>query len=270
MVFYKIVTLLIITTLTSSNLWAGDKFSDVITSDPTANNEKEFLPFEIKQTADAIYDSMQLGEVGLERDLFYKAYKGYHYLLLQGSLDNVRVISIADFSQSSRNKRLYIIDLYKKKLLYNTYVSHGKNSGGEMATSFSNLKDSFKSTLGFMITTDTYVGGSGYSLRFKGMEPGINDRVKFRDIIVHGSRYVNAASAEEDGAVGNSLGCPAVPLALSRKIIDTIKGGSMYFIYNPDENYNAASPILNADLKPAKQLINTNLQPQLLPEPIIK
>ena len=242
--------------------------ADVITvgdlNDPaTSNGDYVFLPADIQQKADAIYDSLKLGEVGLERDVFYKGYKGYTYLLYRGKLDNVNVMTIADFSQSSKNKRLYIIDLAHMKLVFNTYVSHGKNSGGEMATSFSNIKDSFKSTLGFMLTTDTYVGGSGYSLRFNGVEPGINDRVRFRDIIVHGSRYVNAQAAEEDGKVGNSLGCPAVPLALSRKIIDCIKGGSVYFIYHPDEYYNAASPILNAVIVNPKQLINTAIVPQV-------
>ncbi len=232
-------------------------------NDPTANNgDYVFLPADIQQKADAIYDSLKLGEVGLERDIFYKGYKGYTYLLYKGKLDNVNVMTIADFSQSSKNKRLYIIDLAQMKLVFNTYVSHGKNSGGEIATSFSNIKDSFKSTLGFMLTTDTYVGGSGYSLRFNGVEPGINDRVRFRDIIVHGSKYVNEKAAKEDGKVGNSLGCPAVPLALSRKIIDCIKGGSVYFIYHPDEYYNAASPILNAVIVNPKQLLNTAIVPQ--------
>ncbi len=260
--FKKLLGLMCFSWITITSVHA-----DVITvgdlNDPaTSNGDNVFLPAYLQQKADAIYDSLKLGQVGLERDIFYKGYKGYTYLLYRGKLDNVNVMTIADFSQSSKNKRLYIIDLAHMKLVFNTYVSHGKNSGGEIATSFSNIKDSFKSTLGFMLTTDTYVGGSGYSLRFHGVEPGINDRVRFRDIIVHGSRYVNAQAAEEDGKVGNSLGCPAVPLALSRKIIDCIKGGSVYFIYHPDEYYNAASPILNAVIVNPKQLINTAIVPQ--------
>ncbi|MES2775462.1 MAG: murein L,D-transpeptidase catalytic domain family protein [Bacteroidota bacterium] len=255
----KSVLLICFIMMLSVSAFAGtDKLSDV--NDPVTNNgDNPFLPADIQQKADAIYDSLKLGEAGLERDIFYKGYKGYTYLLYKNQLDNVNVMTIADFSQSSKNKRLYIIDLAKMQLVFNTFVSHGKNSGGEMATSFSNIKDSYKSTLGFMVTADTYIGGSGYSLRFSGVEPGINDRVRFRDIIVHGSKYVNAEKAEEDGKVGNSLGCPAVPLALSRKIIDCIKGGSMYFIYHPDEYYNASSPILNAMIVPPAQLINTSI-----------
>ena len=232
-------------------------------ADPVSENGNSYnvLPVDFQQKADVIYDSLKLNKVGLERDVFYKGYKGYLYFLYQGSLTNVNVMTIADFSQSSKNKRLYVIDVAKMELLINTFVSHGKNSGGEMATSFSNVKDSYKSTLGFMITSDTYVGSAGYSLRFNGMEPGINDKVRFRDIIVHGSKYVNAEKAEEDGKVGNSLGCPAVPMAISKKVIDYIKGGSLYFIYNPDENYNTTSPVLNAVLMAPTPLMNTAIPP---------
>jgi L,D-transpeptidase catalytic domain len=163
-------------------------------------------------------------------------------------VQNPNVLSIADFSQSSRNKRLYIIDLKNNRLVFQTYVSHGKNSGGDIATSFSNVNNSFKSVLGFLVTADTYTGSNGYSLKFQGMESGINDLVNFRSIVVHGSRYVNEKRIETDGRAVNSLGCPAVPMAQSRPIIETIKGGSVYFIYHPDEFYAASSPILNAQL----------------------
>jgi len=206
------------------------------------------LPLLYLQQAEALYDSLKLAPAGLEKEVFLKAYKGYLYLVNRGLVNNSRMLSIADLSQSSRNKRLYIIDLKNTRLLFNTYVSHGKNSGGEMATSFSNIKDSYKSTLGFLLTVDTYIGCAGYSLRFRGMERGINDNAGNRAIIVHGSNYVNERMALLSGKVGNSLGCPAVPMSESRSIIDVIKGGSVYFIYHPDEYYNAASPILNAPI----------------------
>jgi hypothetical protein len=221
-------------------------------TDPVLPEQRGYhLPLAQLKQAENTYELMALSQVGLEKDVFLKAYKGYLYLLTNGVVTNARMLTIADFSQSSRNRRLYVIDLVEKQLLQHTYVSHGKNSGGEMATSFSNQKDSYKSTLGFLLTADTYVGSAGYSLRFQGMEAGINDRVRFRDIIVHGSRYVNDKTAEEGGKVGNSLGCPAVPIAQSRTIIDAIKGGSVYFIYHPDAFYNATSPILNAPFSSA-------------------
>lgn len=209
------------------------------------------MPVAFVAKAEKLYDSLRLLQAGLEKDIFMKAYKGYLYLLSQGLVTNTQTLSIADFSQSSGNKRLYIIDVHQQKMLFHTFVSHGKNSGGQMATSFSNAKDSYKSTLGFLLTSDTYSGGAGYSLRFQGMEPNINCKVRFRDIVIHGSKYVNDEKAEKDGFVGNSLGCPAVPMSQNKAIINTIKGGSVYFIYHPDEFYNASSPILNASFGPA-------------------
>jgi hypothetical protein len=214
------------------------------------------LPASLQRTADAIFDSASLNSIGLERDVFYKAYKGFSYLLYKGLVNNPTILTIADFSQSSRNKRLYVIDLVQKKVVYNTFVSHGKNSGHEMATSFSNLRDSYKSAIGFMLTDDTYNGHCGYSLRFNGMEPGINDQIRSRAIILHGSHYVNGEKADEEGRVGNSLGCPAVPLAECRPIIDYIKGGTVYFIYSPNEDYSATSPVLNGTLIAPPMLVD--------------
>lgn len=145
------------------------------------------------------------------------------------------------------------MDLKAGRLLFNTFVSHGKNSGEEYATSFSNVKESNKSSLGFLVTAETYNGKAGYSLRFDGMEPGINDKVRYRDIVFHGSKFVNQQRVEDRGMIGKSLGCPAVPYEVHRKIIEVIKGGSCFFINHPDEVYAHTSPILNArfELNPA-------------------
>jgi hypothetical protein len=219
------------------------------------------LPEDVRYKANDIFESLNLSCIGLEREVFYKAFKGYTYLLYKGLVNNPNVLTIADFSQSSKNKRLYVIDLANRRVAFNTFVSHGKNSGSEMATSFSNEKDSYKSTMGFMLTDDTYKGSCGYSLRFNGMEAGINDRIRNRDIIVHGSRYVNEYKADEDGRVGNSLGCPAVPINECREIIDFIKGGTVYFIHTPDEFYNESSTIINGLLVAPPPLINTSILP---------
>lgn len=194
-----------------------------------------------------LYKELQLQSKGLEKDIFLKAYKGYMLLLSQGLVQNPNMLSIADFSQSNQNKRLYVIDLRNRRLMTQTYVSHGKNSGSEIATSFSNVNNSNKSVLGFLITADTYNGSNGLSLRFRGMERGINDLVTHRAIVVHGSKFVNEKELARRGEMVNSLGCPAVPMSESKTIINAIKGGTVYFIYHPDENYAAKSPILNAN-----------------------
>ncbi len=206
------------------------------------------MPLAYMNYAMKVYKEARLQAAGLEKDIFLKGYKGYLVLLSRGMVQNPDVLTIADFSQSNLNKRLYVIDLRNKILLIQTFVSHGKNSGTEIATSFSNANNSNKSVLGFLLTTDTYKGSNGLSLRFHGMEPGFNDLVTMRAIVVHGSRFVNEKALATKGEMVNSLGCPAVPMAQSKEIINHIKGGSVYFIYHPDETYALQSPILNASV----------------------
>ena len=131
-----------------------------------------------------------------------------------------------------------------EQVLFATVVSHGKNSGGNYATSFSNEEGSLKSSLGFYLTGETYKGRNGYSLILDGLEKGINDRARQRAIVMHGAAYSNPSVIRANGRLGRSFGCPAVPQALSRPIIDAIKGGSVLYIYAPIPEYLAQSSIL--------------------------
>lgn len=216
----------------------------------------------IKRISDSIYDLISLGQYGLEKDVFFNAYKGFEYLQSKGLLQKTNVLTICDYSQSSRNKRLYVIDVINSRLLFNTYVSHGKNSGEEFATSFSNLFNSNKSSLGFLVTGQPYKGRAGLSLQLNGMEPGINDRVKMRSIVLHGSRFVTASVSGARGAISRSYGCPAVPYGIHFRIIDSIRGGSCVFVSYPDDWYTHTSVILNSgyDLTPSVQDNNVSVQ----------
>jgi hypothetical protein len=129
--------------------------------------------------------------------------------------------------------------------LFNTFVSHGRNSGTDMATEFSNDPNSFKSSLGFYVTGDTYKGEHGYSLRLDGKEKGINDNAQERSIVMHAADYVNEAVVKAKGYLGRSLGCPAVPPALHKAIINTIKDGTCLFLYSPDQYYITHSRIIS-------------------------
>jgi hypothetical protein len=154
-------------------------------------------------------------------------------------------LTVCDFSQSSKQKRLYIIDVENSALLINTYVAHGKNSGAEYATSFSNTPESLQSSLGFYITGNTYTGEHGLSLRINGVDPGFNDKAFERSIVIHGAAYVDAARVNKGMYMGRSWGCPALPQKESAKIITTIKNGTCLFIYHPSRNYLQRSKILN-------------------------
>ena len=196
---------------------------------------------------DSLYSEMHLSEAGLTRDVFFDAYKGYEYFLSENALAKPGLLTICDFSQPSSKKRLYVLDFSNGKILFNTYVAHGRNSGNDYATSFSNNDESHKSSLGFMITAETYNGDNGYSMRLDGKEQGFNTNVRARAIVMHGSAYVNRERALNGTMMGRSYGCPAVPAAEVKKIIDCIKGGSCFFNYYPDKTYTKASAILNAN-----------------------
>jgi hypothetical protein len=192
-----------------------------------------------------LYEALKLKTMGLARQVFDYSMKGIGKLKQNGKLRNDKVVTIADFSQPSANKRLYVIDLETKRVLFNTWVAHGKNSGQEEAHSFSNIPQSNKSSLGFYVTLNTYEGKNGYSLQLNGVESGFNTNALDRGIVVHAADYVNENYIQSQGWIGRSQGCPAVAPELSRPIINTIKEGSCFFIYSPDDQYVRRSEILN-------------------------
>lgn len=198
-----------------------------------------------------LYDSLRLGSLGLGRQVFDYAMKGFNFMREKGAITNDQVISIVDFSKPSSQKRLFIIDLKNYKVLFNTYVAHGMQSGKEFANQFSNLPESNKSSLGFYETLDTYMGGNGYSLKLQGVEHGINDNANKRAIVMHGAGYVDERLIRSQGYIGRSWGCPAIPQQLHKSIIDKIKHGTCLFIFSPDRKYLAHSKILNSHYAPA-------------------
>lgn len=187
-----------------------------------------------------VYDDLHLASTGLRKEIFELALRG-----LQKMPSARPILSIVDLSQPSTNKRLYIIDLASRKLLFNTYVSHGRNTGELVAQRFSNAHESYQSSLGFYRTLDTYEGKHGLSLHLKGLEKGFNSNAFDRAIVVHGADYVGEDFIKRTGRLGRSQGCPAVPNHLSRDIVQAIKGGSCLFIYYPDPTYLKKSTYLS-------------------------
>jgi len=199
----------------------------------------------VAEKARIIFDSLDLDQLGLTPVAFTYAYKGYTELLEKGKIKKSGLLTICDFSQSSRNKRLYLVDMENMKVLKNTWVAHGRNSGAEFAKTFSNTPRSHKSSLGFYITSSTYNGGHGLSLRLMGVEKGINDKAYQRHIVIHGSKYAGEDFLEANPFLGRSFGCPAVPSEDNEELIETIKDGSCLFIYHPSATYIRNSKILN-------------------------
>ncbi len=174
---------------------------------------------------------------------FQNAMFGYYKLTDSQKIKN-NILTIVDFSLPSAEKRMWILDMNNQSVLFNTLVAHGQNTGLATAQNFSNLNGSHKSSLGFYLTAETYIGKHGLSLRLDGLEKGINDHARNRAIVIHGADYATPAFVNKVGRLGRSYGCPAVPTKLSKAIIQTIKGKSCFFIYYPSEKYTKNSRLI--------------------------
>ena len=207
-------------------------------SDSTPDSAERAAASDVEAYA-SLYRAMQLEGV-VNWKAFRQAVAGYY------KIDNRKreVLTLIDFSRPSTAKRLFVFDMRERKVLFSSVVSHGKNSGDNYATSFSNEYGSYKSSLGFYLTESTYQGKNGYSLILNGLEKGINDRARERAIVMHGAAYADPSVVSRGGRLGRSFGCPAVPQKLSRPIIDAIKGGSVMYIYAETPEYLAHSSVL--------------------------
>lgn len=193
-----------------------------------------------EQRCTNLYDSLHLEAAGLSREAFRYAWYGFREAEFSKP-----ILAIADFSQSSRNKRLYVIDFSTNRVVLNTYVAHGRNSGQEFANKFSNVNSSYQSSLGFYRALNTYQGKHGLSLRLQGLEKNINDQALARAIVMHGADYVSEDFIRQSGRLGRSLGCPAVSQAEHERLIKLLRDGAGLFLYYPDAAYLTGSKILH-------------------------
>ncbi len=191
-----------------------------------------------------LYEQLDLSAMGLSKEAFTYALAGFKKLVAVGKIQKENILSILDFSLPSGKKRFFVIDLNTNELLFHTYAAHGKQSGKNMATQFSNKPNSNKSSLGFYITGKTYQGKHGTSLRLEGEEKGFNDNALSRGIVMHSASYVNESVIAQQGFIGRSQGCPALPTNIYKPVIEKIKNGTCLFIYSPDKYYVSHSKIL--------------------------
>lgn len=158
-----------------------------------------------------------------------------------------RRLAVIDYSLPSTEQRLWVFDLKQRTLLFHEMVAHGRNSGENMASQFSNQNQSMATSLGLYRTRATYLGHNGYSLRMDGLEPGFNDNAFDRDIVIHGAPYVSDDFVRSNGRIGRSLGCPAVRPEIAHRLIDSMKDGQLLFSYYPDPQWLSSSAFIHCD-----------------------
>jgi hypothetical protein len=200
--------------------------------------------FEMK--AAAVYNNLNANNFSAMPKLesFTKALQGFYALKAKGLVAK-DMLTLIDFSLSSNTKRLWVIDLTTNTVLFHSLVAHGRNTGEEFASHFSNKAESFQSSLGFYATGEIYNGKHGKSLKLDGLEKGINDNARNRAVVIHGADYVSESFIRNHNRLGRSQGCPAIPVELTDEIINTIKDKSCIFIYHPSGNYKSATKLIS-------------------------
>lgn len=209
------------------------------------SKEKQLALKKAELNIKELYNELNAAQYNLSFEAFRYAYIGYQSLKKQQRLNGKELFSIIDFTKDCNSKRFYTIDLEKMKIVYNTYVAHGKKSGDRLATSFSDVAESNKSSIGFYITGSTYNGGNGYSLALHGDEKGYNSNLAKRSVVIHTADYANENYMARNGRLGRSLGCPVLPENIYKQIIDAIKDKTMIFAYYNDAKYLKTSKYLN-------------------------
>jgi hypothetical protein len=221
---YKSLSLLLFVLLMSFN------------SLPDKSNPTTTILAKTEKTVSAnvsIYSQIDANSFALPSfESFNLALDGFNLLKEKGLIQK-NILTIVDFSLSSNSKRLWVIDLDKNIVLFQTLVAHGRNTGEEFAKTFSNQAESFKSSVGFYATAEIYNGKHGMSLKLDGLQKGLNDKARERAVVMHGADYVSESFIKQNKRLGRSLGCPAVPVELNQKIINVIKDKSCLFIYHP-------------------------------------
>lgn len=239
----------VLTLLTSSLL--SFKSFDAFSMDFDLIHDTEVLSGELKMRMAEeaflkIYNNLDLaGAEKPDYKIFRKALIGYLNIQKGEKAPLKNILTLVDFNLPSTLKRMWVIDLDQSKVLFHELVAHGRNSGDNYATEFSNLENSLSSSLGFYLTGEIYEGKYGRSLRLDGQEQGYNDQARNRAVVLHGADYVSQAFIEAQGRLGRSYGCPAVPFENKDAIVDTIAGRSVLFINGPHQSYEQESLYLN-------------------------
>lgn len=212
--------------------------------------------FAANTSAPVLYNSLSKAAPELNPQVLQSALSAMQCAVNNGA-SQARHLAVIDYSMPSTARRLWIFDLASKKLVLRELVAHGQNSGENFATRFSNSEGSFQSSLGLFRTRESYQGANGYSLRMDGLEPGINDRARDRDIVIHGASYVNPLWSQRQGRIGRSQGCPAVRPQVARQVVDNLKNGQFMFAWYPDQRWLKSSAYLNCKPQLVASIVST-------------
>jgi hypothetical protein len=221
----------------------------------TASAQVPGVPVAPAAPAPELVDYAAAAAAGASREVLDLAVAATTCAVNSGDIAVPPTLTVIDYSRPSTEKRLWVFDLKTGDLRFHELVAHGKGTGDNLAEHFSDDMNSHQSSLGLFVTSDTYVGNNGYSLRLDGLEQGFNSHARERAIVMHGAPYVNAALAAAQGRIGRSWGCPALSEAVAHQVIDFVRGGGVVFSYYPDQQWLERSKFLNCAATPRGTLV---------------
>ena len=234
---YKILTVITFLTFSFAFTTADSLEATNIAEEPIALLETIEVNLTVEEEIKKVYTDFVENNASVpDLESFKNGMMGYYKLSDDNAFEK-NILTIIDFTLSSTKKRMWVLDMANNKVLFNTVVAHGKNTGSEFATKFSNKVNSLQSSLGFYVTGETYYGKNGYSMFIDGMEKQFNSKARERYVVVHGANYANPSFVNKLGRLGRSYGCPALPTAINNEIIDVIKNKSVIYIHSADKTY---------------------------------
>jgi hypothetical protein len=236
-------------TFTGTTSLSGSSLKPAAVNNVTATDPKlmKLTRVNFEDSISTLYKAIGLDKIGMNYDVFRYGMIGFYSLQQDGKLNDSNLVSFIDFTKPSTEKRFYTVDLNSRTVKFHSLVSHGRNTGENIAKSFSNTPNSNQSSLGFYITGETYVGSKGYSMRLDGMDGEYNSNMRNRAVVMHDAEYVSEEWIKKYGRLGRSQGCPALPKAIAKTVINTIKDKSLIFAYYNDAKYLNSSSHLNLD-----------------------
>lgn len=243
---YKILSVITFLTISFAFTTTETLEATNIAEEPIELVETSEINLTVEEEINKVYsDFVENNSNVPDLDSFKNGMMGYYKLSDQNAIEK-NILTIIDFTLSSTKKRMWVLDMTNNKVLFNTVVAHGKNTGSEFATKFSNKVNSLQSSLGFYVTGETYYGKNGYSMFIDGMEKEFNSKARERYVVVHGASYANPSFVSKLGRLGRSYGCPALPTAINNEIIDVIKDRSVIYIHSADKTYLKNSEMIKA------------------------
>jgi len=139
-------------------------------------------------------------------------------------------IGVVDFSMGSGEARFHVVHLPSGHVESHA-VAHGKGSDpahSGFLDHFSNVHGSEASSNGTYITSDTYHGKYGLSMKVKGLDWS-NNNAEDRAIVIHNAWYAEPDVIEQHGKLGRSQGCFAFSRASQWAVMDRLGEGRMIY-----------------------------------------